>query len=185
VNLDAIEALLAAVRRAIGPGKKIYFGTFPSEVRPEHVTRESLGVLKRWVDNKSLVIGGQSGSDRVLSAMRRGHDVAAVERAVRLAIGAGFRPDVDFLVGTPGETREDRALSLGFAERLVAMGARIHSHAFMPLPGTPLQARAPEPIEPEIVRAMERLESRGAMYGQWRRQIVSAADLVRRRISPA
>ena len=31
VNLGQVEALLAAVREAIGPRGKVYFGTFPSE----------------------------------------------------------------------------------------------------------------------------------------------------------
>ena len=181
VRLDEVEALLAAVREVLGPHGKIYFGTFPSEIRPEHVTPEAMRVLRRYVDNTTLVIGGQSGSERVLRASRRGHDVAAIERAVRVAAVAGFRPDVDFLLGLPGETHADRVLSISLAERLVAMGARIHSHSFMPLPGTPLRDGVPEPIEPEIARAMERLESRGVMYGQWKRQLVRAQDLVRRR----
>jgi len=181
VNIDAVESLLAEVREGVGPDGKVYFGTFPSEIRPEHVSERALAVLARWIDNRTLVIGGQSGSDRVLAAMRRGHDVEDVVRAVRLAVAAGFRPDVDFLLGVPGETREDREASMRLAERLVTMGARIHSHAFMPLPGTPLRDAEPEAIEPETARAMARLESRGAAYGQWRRQLVTAADLVRSR----
>lgn len=177
VQLDAVEELLAATREALGEGGRIYFGTFPSELRPEHVTPEALAVLRRWVDNDVLVIGGQSGSQRVLDATRRGHDVASIERAVDASLAAGFRPDVDFLLGLPGETREDREASIALAERLVARGARIHSHAFMPLPGTPLRGAAPSPIEDEVGLAMSRLESAGAMYGQWRKQVVTAERL--------
>lgn len=177
VDLGAVEALLAATREALGPDGKIYFGTFPSELRPEHVTPEALAVLRRWVDNDVLVIGGQSGSQRVLDAARRGHDVASIERAVASSIAAGFRPDVDLLLGLPGETREDREASLALAERLVARGARVHSHAFMPLPGTPLRAATPAPIEDDVALAMSRLESGGAMYGQWRKQVVTAERL--------
>jgi B12-binding domain/radical SAM domain protein len=180
-NLAAVDALLAAVREAIGPRGKIYFGTFPSEIRPEHVTRESLAVLARWVDNRSIIVGAQSGSDRVLRASRRGHDVGAVVRAVEVAVQMGFRPDVDLLLGLPGETREDRDASLRLAEKLVGMGARIHSHAFLPLPGTPLRDAVPETIEPDVAREMGRLEARGQMWGQWRRQVVAAGDLVRQR----
>lgn len=181
VNLDAVEALLACVREGAGPSAKIYFGTFPSEVRPEHVSERALAILTRYADNRTLVIGGQSGSDRILRETRRGHDVGAVIRAVELCIAAGFRPDVDFLLGLPGETQVDRDASMKLAERLVAMGARIHSHAFMPLPGTPLRDAQPEPIDAETSLAMARLESRGRAYGQWRRQIVTAEDLVRAR----
>lgn len=178
-NLDAVEAMLATVREGAGKDAKIFFGTFPSEIRPEHITPAALGVLARWVDNRTLVIGGQSGSDRVLEATRRGHTVDDVIRAVELTVAAGFQPDVDFLLGLPGEEEHDRVLSMQLAEKLVKMGARIHSHAFMPLPGTPLRDATPATIEPETALAMARLESKGKAYGQWRKQLVTADALVR------
>jgi B12-binding domain/radical SAM domain protein len=180
-DLCAVEALLRTTREAAGPRARVYFGTFPSELRPEHVSREALALLRRWVDNDSLVIGAQSGSERVLEAMRRAHGVADVERAVRLAVEAGFRPEVDMLLGFPGETRADRDASLRLVRRLVALGARIHSHAMLPLPGTPMRDAAPEAIEPEVAAELARLEARGAAWGQWRRQVIAAERLVRRR----
>jgi B12-binding domain/radical SAM domain protein len=180
-DLGAVDALLAAVRDALGPRGKIYFGTFPSEIRPEHVTPQSLAILARWVDNRSIILGGQSGSDRVLAASRRGHSAGDVVRAVELSVAHGFRPDVDLLLGLPGETPDDRAASLRLAESLVAKGARIHSHAFLPLPGSPLRDAVPEPIEPDVARVMGQLEARGQMWGQWRRQVIAAGDLVRQR----
>jgi B12-binding domain/radical SAM domain protein len=184
VDLSAVEALLAGVREAYGPEGRVYFGTFPSEVRPEHVSEAALRVLKRWVDNDNLVIGAQSGSERVLEETRRGHGVGDVVRAVELTKAAGFLPNVDFILGLPGETEADRAASLELAERLVKLGARIHGHAFMPLPGTPLRDAEPEEIEPEAALRVARLESKGAMYGQWRQQVVAAQELARRRPPP-
>jgi radical SAM superfamily enzyme YgiQ (UPF0313 family) len=175
--------LLAIIRAELPPGGKIYFGTFPSEVRPEHVTPDALAVIARWCDNRSLVIGGQSGSERVLAKTHRGHDVASIERAVDVAIAAGFRPDVDFLLGLPEEDAADRAASVALAERLAARGARIHAHAFMPLPGTPLAATRPAAIEPDVAAAVARLESRGAAYGQWRAQVAVAEELVQLRLA--
>lgn len=178
VDLAAVEELLAAVRAELPAGGKQYFGTFPSEVRPEHVTPEALALIARYADNTSLVIGGQSGSERLLAATHRGHDVAAIERAVALAVEAGLRPDVDFLFGLPGETAEDRSATIALAERITARGARVHSHAFMPLPGTPLASATPTAIAPDLEAAVARLESRGAAYGQWRKQAAVAGDLV-------
>lgn len=183
VNLDAVERLLATSREVLGPSGRVYFGTFPSEVRPEHITEDSLRVLSRYVDNRNLIIGGQSGSDRVLAATHRGHDVAAVERAVRLSVAAGFQPDVDFLFGTPGETEEDRTQSLALAQRLVALGARIHNHSFLPLPGTPLKDGIPSRMEGSIAHGLGRLEARGQLHGTWRAQIVQAEGLVKQRES--
>lgn len=179
VSLPAVEALLASVREALGPDGKVYFGTFPSEVRPEHVSPEALRLIARYADNRSLVIGGQSGSERVLAETRRGHGVSEIERAVRLCVEAGFRPDVDLLVGLPGETEDDRRQSMELSRRLIALGARMHSHAFMPLPGTPLRASAPSDIDEASAREMARMEAGGAMYGQWRRQVITARELLR------
>lgn len=178
VNLAAVEELLAGVRAELPEGGKQYFGTFPSEVRPEHVSPEALALIRRYADNTSIVIGGQSGSERVLAATHRGHDVAAIERAVALTVEAGMRPDVDFLFGLPGELDEDRAATIALAERIAARGARVHSHAFMPLPGTPLAGALPTEIAPDLEAAVGRLESRGLAYGQWRQQTAVAKSLV-------
>jgi B12-binding domain/radical SAM domain protein len=181
VNLVAVEELLAAVRAELPAGGKQYFGTFPSEVRPEHVSPEAIALIKRYADNRSLVIGGQTGSPRLLAATHRGHDVEAIERAVAIAIEGGLRPDVDFLFGLPDETDDDRALTIALADRIAAAGARIHAHAFMPLPGTPLAGARPTAIASEVAAAVARLESRGAAYGQWRQQAQIAGELVQLR----
>jgi len=177
VNLDAVEELLAAVREEM-PDGRIYFGTFPSECRPEHISEAALRVLRKYVDNDALVIGGQSGSERLLAATHRGHGVEDVVRAVKLCVAAGFRPDVDLLLGLPGETDEDRALTVALARKLVDLGAKIHSHAFMPLPGTPLRGATPALIDAATQRALERMESSGAMHGQWRRHREISGELV-------
>ena len=159
VRLDRIEALLAAVRGTMGKEGKIFFGTFPSEVRPEHVSREALAVLKRYVDNDNHIIGGQSGSQRVLDAANRGHSVEAIEAAAELCLEAGFLPKVDFIFGLPGETPDDMEASLGLAERLARRGARIHGHTFMPLPGTPLRAAPQGQVAERALARLHRLES--------------------------
>jgi len=181
VNLPAVEELLAGVREELPAGGKQYFGTFPSEVRPEHVSPEALALIARYADNRSLVIGGQSGSERLLAATHRGHDVASIERAVALCGEAGFRADVDFLFGLPGETDDDRASTIALAERITERGARVHSHAFMPLPGTPLANAEPSPIADDLAYSVARLEAKGAAYGQWRQQAQIASELVQLR----
>ncbi len=180
-DLAAVEALLSAVREELGPHAKVYFGTFPSECRPEHVTPEALAVLRRWCDNDSIIVGAQSGSERLLESTRRGHTVGDVIRAVESCVSAGLRADVDFIYGLPGETDEDQRATVDLAERLVAMGARIHSHAFMPLPGTTLRDAEPAPVGPALDAMLRRMEAQGRSYGPWRNHVVRAADLVKRR----
>jgi B12-binding domain/radical SAM domain protein len=178
---DAVEALLAAVREEAGPGRRIFFGTFPSELRPEHVSAEALAIVARYADNRELLVGAQSGSERLLASMRRGHGVDDVVRAVRLAGEAGFGASVDFIVGLPGETPDDLAASRALMARVASLGARVHAHAFMPLPGTPWRAAPPGAIDAETARFLEHLASRGRAYGQWRKQEGIAERLAARR----
>jgi B12-binding domain/radical SAM domain protein len=164
-DLDAVEALLAAVREAAG-ARKVMFGTFPSELRPEHVSPRALALVRRYCDNRLVIVGGQSGSDRLLAAMGRGHDAEAVVRAAALAVEAGFRPSVDFIFGLPGEEEADRAATRRQVARLARMGARVHAHAFDPLPGTPWGRAPPGRIDAETAALLVRLSEGGRAYGQ-------------------
>ena len=185
VNLAAVEELLARVREAVGADGRMFFGTFPSEVRPEHVTPEALRLLARFVDNDNLVIGGQSGSERVLASSHRGHDVEAIERAVRTCAEQGFKANVDFLLGLPGEEPEDIAATLALVERLTTLGAKAHAHTFMPLPGTPFRKEAAGTVAPRTRERLESFEGAGHLFGAWRKQAEIALELERRRATSA
>ena len=176
-DLAAVEALLAGVREDIGPARKLWFGTFPSEVRPEHVSDASLRLLKRWVSNRSLIVGGQSGSDRVLAHSKRGHDAAEVERAAAKCVEHGFVPHVDFLFGLPHETPDDIGATLSLMDRLVARGAKVHGHTFMPLPGTPYRRASPGAIDAITRQKLLQLASKGQLYGQWEQQAATAVRM--------
>lgn len=176
-DLAAVEALLAGVREDIGPGRKLWFGTFPSEVRPEHVTAAALRLIRRYASNRTLILGGQSGSDRVLQKSRRGHDVATIERATALCVEHGFVPHVDFLFGLPGEESTDVEATFGLMDRLVRLGAKVHGHTFMPLPGTPFRRAAAGALTPNVRRRLVQMSSAGALYGQWQQQERTAAEL--------
>jgi len=73
VNLDAIEKLLEELsKKTRNIGGRIFLGSFPSEVRPEHVTEESIKLLRKYVANKSIIMGAQSGSEEILRRINRG-----------------------------------------------------------------------------------------------------------------
>ncbi|GAA2327147.1 TIGR04013 family B12-binding domain/radical SAM domain-containing protein [Dactylosporangium salmoneum] len=169
-DLAAVEELLATCKEGIGPDGRVFFGSFPSEIRPEHITRESLRLVKKYCSNNNIIVGAQSGSDRVLEAAKRGHGVEEVKRAVRVGVEEGFRINVDMIFGMPGEDRADVDASLGLARELAGLGARIHAHTFMPLPGTPWRDAPAGDVDPETIRAVDRLSQQGALYGHWQRQ---------------
>jgi B12-binding domain/radical SAM domain protein len=176
-DLDAVEELLAGVRAELPAHGRIFFGSFPSEVRPEHVTPEAMRLLKQYVANDNIIIGAQSGSDHVLTAAGRGHNVASVRDAVRIAVECGFRPNVDFIFGMPGEDGAGQRASLDLAADLTSLGARIHAHAFMPLPGTPWRDAEPAFIPVSTLTELDRLAQQGAFYGHWRKQAEHSARL--------
>jgi tRNA-2-methylthio-N6-dimethylallyladenosine synthase len=99
-----------------------------------------------------LHLPAQSGSDRVLRAMRRGY---TAERYLARAAEVQERvPDVelhsDFIVGYPGETAEDFDLTVELMERV--RFAQSYVFKYSPRPGT-LAAEAPDDVpEPEKAR---------------------------------
>ncbi len=167
VNFEALEALLKAVAEIYGK-EQVYLGSFPSEVRPEHISIETLELVKIYCANDNLVIGAQSGSDRLLEAIHRGHGVTEILRATELTLNAGLIPNVDLIFGLPGETSRDREATRHLITRLIAMGARIHSHAFMPLAGTPFFRSKPGSVDARTREMIEQLRGKRLEHGNWK-----------------
>lgn len=134
VAREKLERLLRETKSI--SGLDLFFGSFPSEVRPEFVTRDVLGMFREYVSNRTLQIGLQSGSDRMLQISNRHHSVKQGLDAIGIAFDTGFIPHVDMIFGLPGEKEEDVEASLGVCEDLANMSAKIHAHVFMPLPGS-------------------------------------------------
>ena len=168
-NVEAIEKLLYGLRK-VGI-EDIFFGTFPSDVRPESVTREVLRTIKRYIKNRSLIIGAQTGSERLLKIINRGHDLETVERALEIASLEGFTPHVDFIFGFPFETKEDIQKTFEFIEKIIRKyNAKIHAHTFMPLPKTPLAKYGAGVLTREHYKFLGRLSGSGYMDGYWHKQ---------------
>ncbi len=171
LNLLALRELLKNLRTMLGKEGRIFMGTFPSEVRPEHVNEETLGLIKTYADNDNIVLGAQTGSERLLKKIHRGHSVEDVLRAVKLTLKSGLKVNVDFIFGLPGETVEDLKTTVEFMKELISMGARIHAHGFIPLPGTPFSSQPPGSIKPELREFINRFLPHGTIYGEWERQM--------------
>ncbi len=167
VNLPELERLLVTVRQVLGETGQIYMGYFPSEVRPNNVNDDTLSLLKRFVCNEDIVIGAQSGSERMLKAAHRGHSAAQVYEAVECLQKHGFIPNVDFICGLPGETEEDAQQSVKMIEELANGGSRINVHAFMPLPQTRWEGEPAGKIRQCYIDLLRRLTPKNVVYGDW------------------
>jgi radical SAM superfamily enzyme YgiQ (UPF0313 family) len=169
-----LEAALMTMHEVAGPAK-LKFGEFPSEMRPEFITPEIARLIDRYSDAAYIAIGAQSGSERMLAAMHREHDVPAVEAAVANLVKHCPKLKkiyVDFIAGLPGETAQDEQLSQELIERLTRLSPKvcIHSHTFMPLPGTPLQFAPPGSVGKTTRHIFEQLSRRGQEWGDWQEQ---------------
>ncbi len=120
----------------------------PEFLRPEVIAR--LARLKKLTPHFHLSV--QSGSESVLRGMRRRYRASAVLESIRLLREA--IPDVmltaDMMVGFPGESKENFAETLAFAEQ--ARFLQMHVFAYSPREGTPA-ASYPDQVSPEEKRA--------------------------------
>jgi tRNA-2-methylthio-N6-dimethylallyladenosine synthase len=101
----------------------------------------------------------QSGSDRILAAMNRGHTAEDYLRTVERVRAA--RPDIaisgDFIVGFPGETAEDFEATLGL---VAAVGyASAFSFKYSRRPGTPAAAMPKQVAEAVKEERLARLQA--------------------------
>jgi B12-binding domain/radical SAM domain protein len=167
LNINKLEELLVSIRKVIGSEGKIFIGSFPSEVRPEHVNEETLNLILKYANNDNIIIGAQSGSQRILDACHRSHKVEDIYKAVEYTRKAGLKANVDFIFGLPKENEEDIKLTIKVIKDLLRKGARIHAHTFMPLPQTPFAKAPPGKIGKRTRKLIEELEHKGLIYGDW------------------
>jgi len=101
----------------------------------------------------------QSGSDRILDAMNRGHTAADYLRLIEKLRAA--RPDIafssDFIVGHPGETEEDFEATMALVR---AVGfAQAYSFKYSPRPGTPAAGAPRQVAEADKDRRLQALQA--------------------------
>jgi tRNA-2-methylthio-N6-dimethylallyladenosine synthase len=101
----------------------------------------------------------QSGSDRMLRAMHRGHGAADYLRLIERLRAA--RPDIalssDFIVGHPGESERDFLDTLDLIERIGF--AQAYSFKYSPRPGTPAAAAPDQVPEAEKDARLQALQA--------------------------
>lgn len=150
--VQRLRELYAEVLRA-AEFKVVIIGTRPDALPPE--TIRFLAELARdyevWVE-----LGVQSAHDRTLELIRRGHDFAAVEDAVRRLHEAGISTAAHVIAGLPGENEKDFYET---ARRLARLPFRaVKLHQLLVLRGTPL-ASPDFPVKPMPLNEYE--------YARW------------------
>jgi tRNA-2-methylthio-N6-dimethylallyladenosine synthase len=115
-----------------------YTTSHPREFTPRLI--DIYAKLPQLVSHVHLPV--QSGSDRVLAAMKRGYTALEYKSIVRRLREA--RPEMsitsDFIVGFPGECDEDHEATLAFIDDIAFDSS--FSFVYSPRPGTPAAALA-------------------------------------------
>lgn len=170
-NIEKIKEMLSGLKQLEAKKRKrIFFGTFPSEVRPESVTENTLSLTKEFCDNDNLTLGAQTGSSKIMKLIRRGHTIDDVRTAVELANSFGFKLNIDFIIGYPEETEEDQYETLELCKEFILNDNKIHMHYLIPLPGTAYEKVKSNPIAPEILKTLRKWSNDGTIFGSWQHQ---------------
>ncbi|MEO0087838.1 MAG: TIGR04013 family B12-binding domain/radical SAM domain-containing protein [candidate division WOR-3 bacterium] len=180
INYSALEELLKNIRNFIKDKGRIFLGSFPSEVRPEFVNEETISLIKKYCDNDNLVIGAQSGSERILKIINRGHKIEDIYKATEITIKNNLKANLDFIFGFPNEKEEDIKETIKVIKDLIKIGARIHLHTFIPLPQTPLFKIGLKDFSynEEIIKLIKELLPKGKIYGNWEKQLIIRKKLI-------
>jgi B12-binding domain/radical SAM domain protein len=171
VNTGKLEELLSGLKAM---GMKTHLGNFPSEVSPDTLVScpEAAGILAKYITNRKIIVGGQSGSEKVLRLMGRRHSVADISESVKILHSSGFGVIVDILLGIPGEKHEDRRRTLKLVKALAGKySVKFNIHYFMPLPGSKLAGAAAEPVENSVKESIRRLIADGIAHGDFFSQL--------------
>ncbi len=99
------------------------------------ITSEMLYWMKKSGCNK-IWVGIESGSPRILKKIKKGITLEQVEEKVILANKAKVDVNGFFMLGIPGEMREDVRKTMDFSKRINLQGAIFN--IFVPVPGTEL-----------------------------------------------
>ncbi len=146
--------MLQAIAKLDGVQRLRYTTSHPKEMTQRLI--DLYATLPKLASHLHLPV--QSGSDRVLSAMKRGYTVLEYKSIIRKLRAA--RPDIvltsDFIVGFPGETEQDFEATIRLIEE-VGFDASF-SFLYSPRPGTPA-AQMPDEVPHEIKAArLKRLQ---------------------------
>jgi MiaB-like tRNA modifying enzyme len=122
-----------------------------SSLQPGEITPQLLSLWENPRLCRHFHMALQSGSDRILALMRRPYSLGDYNRALEAIRSqvSGAAVTTDLIVGFPGETEEDFALSLKYIQQ--AGFARVHAFPYSERPGT-LASGMEGKIDPSVIK---------------------------------
>jgi radical SAM superfamily enzyme YgiQ (UPF0313 family) len=83
---------------------------------------------------RRLAVGIESGSNRILKLMNKKVRTEVIEEKLKLMAKVGFKPIGYFIIGYPGETKEDIEETIRFSRKVNLYEAAFT--CYIPMPGT-------------------------------------------------
>ncbi len=187
-NVNAYRGMMASTAEVADFATLLeYVAEVPGIERIRYTTSHPKEMTARLIDAHATIgklaahlhLPVQSGSDRVLAAMKRGYTVLEYKSTVRRLRAArpGLSITSDFIVGFPGESDADFAQTMKLVEDLEFDGA--FSFLYSARPGTPA-AELPDPVPREDKQA--RLEALQALLDAQYQQHSEAMIGTRQRV---
>jgi len=105
----------------------------PSGVRLDTLDKEMLASMER-AGCHSLSVGVEFGSQRILDLTKKGMNIETIKKKIALFKKSNIRVTGFFMMGYPGETKEDIKKTIKLAKELDIDRAQFNN--FMPLPGS-------------------------------------------------
>ena len=93
--------------------------------RPDYIDSETLEILRQY-GVKTIELGLQSTSDKVLQSSKRGHNFKAEDKACRLIVDSGFELVGQMMIGLPDSDIESELKTADFIISSGANAARIY-----------------------------------------------------------
>ena len=113
---------------------KLKFPWYPrGGIRVDRVSPELLKIMKR-AGCYRIPFGVESGSQRIIDAVKKGISLEQAEKAVAMAKREGFETECYFMLGLPTETEDDIKKTIDFSIKLDPDYAKFA--ITIPLPGT-------------------------------------------------
>lgn len=137
VSKKRLEEILLGVKR------RNFDFTWHGSARADYISQYEQDFMKLLKDSgcKTIGIGGESGSEKILNIINKGIAVNQIINSVEKCKKVGIKPIFSFICGFPEETREDLNLTLSLIDEIKNIYKDSLINGFFliaPLPGTPM-----------------------------------------------
>ncbi|MCX6709861.1 MAG: radical SAM protein [Candidatus Woesearchaeota archaeon] len=107
-------------------------------VRLDHIDKETLSLMKK-AGCHLIGVGIESGSERILKIINKQESIKQIITSINAIRHSGIKTTGYFMIGFPGETKEDIKRTINFA---CSLGLTyVETSFFTPLPNTPAFAK--------------------------------------------